>query len=184
MLNDYFKSCKLSNVLANTNCLITGVKRNDNTVKIFNSKEAKLNVYKDFYMKDVGRATSAAPIYFPSAEIRNVESTKEYSLIDGGVGQNNPSKIVIEELRRTAMSAGDESNYFLLSLGTGKTVNKSKVIPTNAGLRNLNPIIDGIMESTSYFIEKGNSLPIQNSRPTTPESTSECPRSSTSASRT
>lgn len=76
VLNDYFKSCQLSSVLPNTNCLVTSVKRLDNTVKIFNSKEAKLNEYKDFYMRDVGRATSAAPTYFPSAEIKNVKSTK------------------------------------------------------------------------------------------------------------
>lgn len=75
VLNDYFKSCKLSDTLPNVNCLVTSVKRLDNTVKIFNSKQAKLNSYKDFYMKDVGRATSAAPIFFPSAEIRNVDST-------------------------------------------------------------------------------------------------------------
>ena len=60
------------------------------------------------------------------------------------MGQNNPSKIVIEELKRTAASCGDESNYFLLSLGTGRTINQSKIIPTNAGFRNLNPIIDSI----------------------------------------
>ena len=36
-------------------------------------------------MRDVGRATSAAPTYFPSAEIKNCNGTKTYSLIDGGV---------------------------------------------------------------------------------------------------
>lgn len=37
-------------------------------------------------MRDVARATSAAPTFFPSAEIKNVTGTKEYSLIDGGIG--------------------------------------------------------------------------------------------------
>lgn len=64
-----------------------------------------MNVSKDFYMRDIGRATSAAPIFFPSAEITSL-SFKHYSLIDGGVGQNNPSKIVIEELRNSAISSG------------------------------------------------------------------------------
>lgn len=95
VLSDYFKSCKLSDVFPVTNCVVTSVKRMDNSVKIFNSKEAKLNIVKDFYMRDVARATSAAPIFFPSAEIKNVSLNKDYSLIDGGVGQNNPSKIVI-----------------------------------------------------------------------------------------
>lgn len=44
-------------------------------------------------MRDVGRATSAAPTFFPSAEIKNVSGTKHYSLIDGAIGQNNPAKL-------------------------------------------------------------------------------------------
>lgn len=47
-------------------------------------------------MRDVGRATSAAPTYFPSAEIKNIDATVKLSLIDGGVGLNNPSKLVID----------------------------------------------------------------------------------------
>ena len=58
--------------------------------------EAILHREKDFYMRDVGRATSAAPIYFPSAEIKNIEANVKYSLIDGGIGLNNPGKLVID----------------------------------------------------------------------------------------
>lgn len=49
-------------------------------------------------MKDVARATSAAPTFFPSAEIKNVNASQSYSLIDGGVGLNNPSKLVIDDI--------------------------------------------------------------------------------------
>ena len=44
------------------------------------------NENKNFLMRDVARATSAAPTFFPSAEIKNLNGTKKYSLIDGGVG--------------------------------------------------------------------------------------------------
>lgn len=71
-------------------------------------------------MRDVARATSAAPTYFPSAEIKNINRTKSYSLVDGGVGQNNPSKIVLEDIKKEALNSGDENNFFLLSLGTGE----------------------------------------------------------------
>lgn len=67
VLNDYFKDCKLSRVLRGTSVIVTSVKRLDNRVKIFKSKEAILDVEKDFFMKDVARATSAAPTYFPAA---------------------------------------------------------------------------------------------------------------------
>ena len=45
-----------------------------------------LDEKKNFYMRDVARATSAAPTYFPSAEIKNIIGTHKYSLIDGALG--------------------------------------------------------------------------------------------------
>jgi patatin-like phospholipase/acyl hydrolase len=46
---------------------VTAVNRIDNKDYVFRSMEALLNRDKDFYMRDVARATSAAPTYFPSA---------------------------------------------------------------------------------------------------------------------
>jgi patatin-like phospholipase/acyl hydrolase len=72
-------------------------------------------------MRDAARATSAAPTYFPSAEIKNINAwIKLLSLIDGGVGMNSPSKLVIDNVKQTSLNNGLPSNYFLLSLGTGK----------------------------------------------------------------
>lgn len=68
----------------------------DNKDYVFRSMEALLNREKDFFMRDVARATSAAPTYFPSAEIKNVNASLKLSLIDGGLGMNNPSKLVID----------------------------------------------------------------------------------------
>jgi patatin-like phospholipase/acyl hydrolase len=50
-------------------------------------------------LRDIGRATSAAPTFFPSAEIFNLNKTKSFSLIDGGCGQNNPSKLVLDDIK-------------------------------------------------------------------------------------
>ena len=55
-------------------------------------------------MKDIARATSAAPTYFPSAQIKNLNATEEFSLIDGGVGLNNPSKLVIDDIVKIAQN--------------------------------------------------------------------------------
>lgn len=67
VLKNYFKDCKLSNCLPDTNVIVTAVNRVDNKDYIFRSMEALLNRDKDFYLRDVARATSAAPTYFPSA---------------------------------------------------------------------------------------------------------------------
>lgn len=99
---------------------MTAVNRIDNKDYIFRSKEAFLNREKDFYMRDVARATSAAPTYFPSAEIKNVNATQKLSMIDGGVGMNNPSKLVIDEIMKISANSSIADNYFLLSLGTGR----------------------------------------------------------------
>ena len=57
-------------------------------------------------MRDVARATSAAPTYFPSAQIKNINASMKLSLVDGGVGMNNPSKLVIDEIKQLAVNAG------------------------------------------------------------------------------
>lgn len=67
VLKNYFKDCKMSNCLSETSVIVTAVNRADNKEYIFKSIESLLNRDKDFYMRDVGRATSAAPTYFPSA---------------------------------------------------------------------------------------------------------------------
>lgn len=124
----------------------------DNKDYVFRSMEALLNRDKDFYMRDVARATSAAPTYFPSAEIKNVNASLKLSLIDGGLGMNNPSKLVIDEVKKISANAGSPQNYFLVSFGTGKL--PSQNIPESAGLKDISPIIDTYAESSNYFLER------------------------------
>ena len=57
-------------------------------------------------MRDVARSTSAAPTYFPSAEIKNVNASHKFSFVDGGLGMNNPSKLVIDEVKKISANAG------------------------------------------------------------------------------
>jgi patatin-like phospholipase/acyl hydrolase len=99
---------------------VTAVNRINNKDAIFKSTDAILNRDKDFYVKDIGRATSAAPTYFPSAEIKNLIASEKLSLVDGGMGMNNPSKLVIDEVKKMAFNSRNDKNYFLLSLGTGR----------------------------------------------------------------
>lgn len=67
MLYGYFKETKLSDVLKGTNVVVNAVNRHTNEDVIFRSINAIFDRNQDFYMKDVALATSAAPIYFPSA---------------------------------------------------------------------------------------------------------------------
>ncbi len=141
---------KLSDVLTETNVVVTAVNRLTNQDVIFRSISAIFDRNQDFYMRDIARGTSAAPTYFPSAEIKNINATQRYSLIDGGVGLNNPSKLVIDDIIKITQNEAHKKNYFLLSLGTGRLINQA--IPSNAGIKDLAPIIDSFTESANFFI--------------------------------
>lgn len=60
-------------------------------------------------LRDVARATSAAPTYFPPTEAGEV---------DGGVWANNPSMVAYVEMRRLWPS---ETDFRVICLGTGRT---------------------------------------------------------------
>jgi len=73
--------------------------------------------YKDIYMKDVARATSAAPTYFEPYKIPG-----KGTFIDGGVAVNNPAMSafieVIKILRRENIEPLSK-RIIVVSLGTG-----------------------------------------------------------------
>ena len=66
-------------------------------------------------MREAARASSAAPMYFPPAEITERDSGTKHILIDGGVVANNPALIAYEEARKLYP---DASEFRILSLST------------------------------------------------------------------
>jgi hypothetical protein len=76
----------------------------------------------NFLLRDVARATSAAPTYFPPAQI-NSEDGGVYSLIDGGMFGNNPALIGFVAARRLMPLA---TRFLIVSLGTGENLTPIK----------------------------------------------------------
>jgi patatin-like phospholipase/acyl hydrolase len=71
----------------------------------------------DYYMRDVARASAAAPTFFAPAHISPVgEERVRFSLIDGAVFANNPSGLAFVESTKIFPA---ESEFLILSLGTG-----------------------------------------------------------------
>jgi patatin-like phospholipase/acyl hydrolase len=71
----------------------------------------------DFLMKEVARATSAAPTYFEPAKI-TVPGTQDYlPLVDGGVFANNPALCAYVEAFKLRTAA---QKIIVVSLGTGE----------------------------------------------------------------
>lgn len=78
----------------------------------------------DFYLRDIARATSAAPTYFEPAAISNIrrDGPKDrFYLVDGGVFANNPAMCAAAAARRLF---AERPNHFVLSIGTGQQQEK------------------------------------------------------------
>lgn len=69
----------------------------------------------------VGRATSAAPLYFKSMHLE--EGNEKFEFIDGGFGANNPS----EEAYRSVEQLHNKAVSVFVSIGTGKNLEHGKI---------------------------------------------------------
>jgi patatin-like phospholipase/acyl hydrolase len=159
-LNDFFGDTTLDQLIKP--CLITSYEITARQAVFFTSADAT-DAINNFYVRDVARATSAAPTYFEPAHIKSL-SGQEYALVDGGVFANNPALCAYAEIRKTAFSKAlnddrkpdlpTAKDMLFVSLGTG-TVQKPYTFDEmkNAGeLKWLDPIIDILMSGNSETV--------------------------------
>ncbi len=117
-LKDYFGNTRLSDLLKPT--LITAYDIRRRRSMFFTQHDAH-KPEKDFYIRDVTRATASAPGFFPVARIRAMDK-KQYPLIDGGVFANNPGMCAYAEVRKQSkreQNTVGAAEMAMLSLGTG-----------------------------------------------------------------
>jgi predicted acylesterase/phospholipase RssA len=105
----------------------------------------------DFALKDVSRATSAAPTYFQPAKIKALDGTT-YAVVDGGVFANNPAMCAYVAARRLYPNADE---YIVVSIGTGATVHPIKYDDAiSFGLVGwLKPLLDILFDGSSATTE-------------------------------
>src|SRR5438046_2491254 len=63
----------------------------------FKSEKAKLSPADDFAMRDVVRATTAAPTFFQPTKVQPADSSSSYGLVDGGIDAGNPAMCAYAE---------------------------------------------------------------------------------------
>lgn len=121
-LTDHFGQAKLSGALAPVACVsyqIAGdFPQGVPAPYVFRSWEQP-----DFYTVDVGRATSAAPLYFPPHALTSVDGSFGGTFVDGGVCANDPALVGFAEAAALLASRGDDIenyNVWVLSIGTGQ----------------------------------------------------------------
>ena len=84
----------------------------------FKSEKAKLSPADDFAMRDVVRATTAAPTFFQPTKVQPADGSSSYGLVDGGIDAGNPAMCAYAE----AIKMGRAGNGVLMvSLGTGQS---------------------------------------------------------------
>ncbi len=110
----YFRDLHLSDLLKT--CMITAYDIRRRRAMFFTKHDAKAGEHRDFLVRDVARATTAAPTYFEAANVVS-RSGVHYPCIDGGVFANNPTLCAYAEARtHFGVRAADMA---ILTLGTG-----------------------------------------------------------------
>ncbi len=148
--------------------LITSYDIVQRRAKFFTSHDANESL-ENFYVKDVCRATSAAPTYFEPAQIKSLYG-QEFTLIDGGVYANNPALCAYAEARKIEFSRilndlekpdkPSIKDMIIISVGTGTVLKEYQFEDLeNAGkLKWITPLIDMLLssnvETVDYHLRK------------------------------
>lgn len=123
-LKDTFKDIELSQLLKP--CIISSYDIRNGKPHFFKQHKSSNEIY-NFKVRDVARATSAAPTYFETSRIKNSLGTP-YPLIDGGVFVNNPALVAYSEVRTMNFEGikhlPTAKDMMIVSLGTGSTSQK------------------------------------------------------------
>lgn len=120
LFNYYFGTKLLSDF--SKDIIIPYMDLTNHQMSFFKSYKAKIHPERDYYIKDVLGATTAAPTYFPIFKLRSIAEINSnaptyINTVDGGVGANDPSLCALVEAAKLYPNA---DSYFLLSVGTGQ----------------------------------------------------------------
>jgi len=108
-------------------------------------------------MRDVARATSAAPTYFPPHRVAGTPEPDYYSLVDGGVFANNPGMCAYVD---ALAEIGASPEVVMVSLGAGSLTRplQHDKIKNWGEMQWVQPVIDvmmdGVSNATDYHLEQ------------------------------
>lgn len=157
ILEKYFGEAKLSQLIKP--CIISAYNIELRKTHFFRQQNAiTRGESRDFYIKDVCRATSAAPTYFSVAEIYSLANVR-YPLLDGGVFATNPALSGLIEVTK-AFNQTKINDIYLYSLGTGRSrrsydydhFKKSSAMAIVPALIDI--MMSGVAETSDFFLEQ------------------------------
>jgi uncharacterized protein len=154
--HQYFEDVRLAEAL--TEVLVTAYEIEHRGPWFFKRRHARDDNSEgdDFLMRDVARATSAAPTYFEPIQLTWGPHGKR-AFIDGGVHSNNPAMCAYVEARKIYP---EESDFLVVSLGTGEQTREMLYEEVKGwGLALwaqpiLNVVIDGVSDTVDYQLKE------------------------------
>lgn len=155
VLRQYFGDTQLSEAI--TPLLITSYELEKRDPWFFKSERARTEADHNFPMREVARATSAAPTFFPPLSLPAPPPIRTYALVDGGVYANNPAMCAYVEAHALHPGASD---FVIVSLGTGQTTDPIPYRTAKSwGLAGwarplLDVVFDGVSDTVDYELDQ------------------------------
>ena len=153
VLNNYLRDLKLSDLIKP--CLITAYDIKHRATYFFTQHDARKYSSRNFLLRDVARATSAAPTFFECANVKS-ETQVTYPMIDGGVFANNPALCAYAEARTLEDAKKPTAKgMVILSIGTG-AVEKPYYYPEAkdwGAVQWIRPVLDIMMSAVAETVD-------------------------------
>lgn len=116
ILSDYFGESTLKDLLSEV--AVPSIELEDMRMHVFSKAKASKSDSDNFHVRNVIRAATAAPTYFPSAPIASVDSKVKGTFLDAGVSTNNPGTLAFAE----TSTLSENRPCIYVSMGTGQIV--------------------------------------------------------------
>lgn len=113
---------------------------------VLSSRDAIVDPTCDLLLRDVARATSAAPTFFPPLTVSWAGAERQF--VDGGIWANNPAAVGLSEALALTSDSASTPALTMVSLGTGAA--PAKPVLEENGLR-LGYALDLVSLSTSVW---------------------------------
>ena len=129
VLSEYFGDVRLRDVL--TRVLVTSYNTAGPAPAFFKSWRTKTDKNFNYRLREIARATSAAPTFFPPLDVPDLALGKpDMCLIDGGVFANNPAMCAWAEVPQLFQ---DVNEFIVVSIGRATTRTRCRTRMRRAG---------------------------------------------------
>jgi len=158
VLKEYFEDYRMGDAIQDV--MVSGYNTAAETSWFFKSFRVVDKPERNYLMREVARATSAAPTVLPPAKVisPNPELPQYHPIVDGGVFANNPAMCAYVEAL-TLYPGLRREDVLLVSLSTGESSPEIKYDKAKRwglvswGSRILGVVFDGVSDSVDYQLK-------------------------------